>query len=171
MLYRGSAIRRFLIDRLAMGIPMDTIRDEFQATQGVSVTESDIDSIVGGAEDEIKAREAELLEELSSSNFISSLYTIKDELNEARQLAKDDGDLKSYAQLTNTLLKSVDSLIQFSNNMRNKKVVEKKTLVQNNLLVINVLEKEGILKIIDKPKLETLIGTAHKEEESAGSGS
>lgn len=156
--YRGSAIKNFLIDRAALGLNNDAISSEFEATTGMKLTSEEIDEILKYAEDDIKQRESELQEELSSTNFIRMLYEVKDSLNTVRKAAKEEGDYKTYAQLTSTLLHSVDMLIGVSENFKKKIDVKAITMVQNNFFVLETLEKDGIIKIQDKDKLKAIWG-------------
>lgn len=158
-LYKGSAFRKFLIDRYAMGFTTDTILQEFKSSQGIDITEKEIEDIIGpDSEDEIKEREHELLKELSSGNFFSALNDIKLELQAVRQMALEDKDLKSYAQLTNTMLKSIDSLIITSGAFRKKFEDQSMLQTQNNYYVLNVLQKDGLIRIVDEEKLRSLWG-------------
>jgi len=158
-LYKGSAFRRFLIDRFAMGFDTDHIRQEFKASQGVEINDKDIDGILGpDSENDIKVREQELLAELSSTNFFEALNRIKTELESVRQIALDERDLKAYAQLTNSMLKSVEVLVATSDAFKRKFDDQQAIQTQNNFYVLNVLQKDGLIDIKDEKKLRELWG-------------
>lgn len=164
-LYKGSAFRKFLLDRYAMGFTTETIVQEFKSTQGIDITEKEIEDILGpDSEEEIKAREQELLQELSSGNFFTALQDIKRELQTVREFALKEKDLKSYAQLTNTMLKSIDSLISTSGAFKKKFEDQSMLQTQNNYYVLNVLQQDGLIKIIDENKLRSLWGVGVKSD-------
>ena len=157
-IYKGTAFKQFLIDRCAMGFDNQAIREEFLKIQGLPITDEEIDKILEGCEPDIRARESELLRELMSQNAFTALYDIKIQLDEVRQEVKDSGDYKTYAQLTNTAIESVKSLLAMTEKFKQKQANSKAIGTQNNILVLQVLEKEGALKLLDMDKVQKLIG-------------
>jgi len=157
-MYKGTTFKDFLIDRYAMGFNNQAIREEFLQTQGLPITDEEMEKILEGCEPAIRARESELLKELMSKNVFTALYEIKTQLDEVRQEARDAGDFKTYAQLTNSAMESIKSLIATTEKFKQKAAADSQIHTQNNILVINVLEEEGALKILDKEKLVKLIG-------------
>ena len=119
-IYSGNTFKRFLIDRYAMGFPAEAIMHEFKAVQGIDITEAEVEEILKDSNDEIHKREIELMKELSNHNVIGTLYNIQTQLNEARDIAKVKGDMKTYAQLTNTLLSSIEVLIKLAQNFKER---------------------------------------------------
>ena len=165
-MYRGSAFKQFLIDRLAMGFENKPICEEFEKIMGIPITEAEIETIVVSAADDIKLREQELLHELLSQNTFSALYDIRRQLDEVRQEARASGDLKTYAQLTNSSLKSVEVLIGLTERFKSRQEQQAAIGTQNNILVLNMLEKDGALKIIDVERVKRLLTStevAHEE--------
>ena len=161
-LYTGKAFKEFLIDRYAMGFDYRTISEEFEKAMGLHVTEEEIEKILTGCETEIKLREEVLLQELLSKNTFSSLYEIKQQLDEVRKQARDAKDFKTYAQLTNSAIKSVEVLIGMTERFKAKQSEQKSIGTQNNILVLQLLEKEGALKVIDIDKVKKLLEPAEE---------
>jgi len=154
--YSGNAFKQFVIDRLALGFSTSQIKAEFERTQKLEIDESEISVIVHGCDDDIKRRESELIQELRSQDLVSSLHKIKDQLDEAREIARKDGDLKTYASLTNTSLKNIEILISLVENLKRKSEIQIVSIAQNNLYTIQVLEDDGILKVLDHDKLKNI---------------
>jgi hypothetical protein len=167
MLYKGNVFRKYLIDRCAMGFTSESIIAEFKAAQGADITEAEIEKILQGAEEEIKKREQELMHEFSSSNFLVNLNTIRDQLTEVRQKALEKNDFKSYAQLTNSLLKAVETLISVSESFKNKLSVNQRQVTTNNFLVLTVLEKDGLIQIPNRDKFIKALGLSESDLKEA----
>ena len=149
-----------------MGFENKPICEEFEKIMGIPITEAEIETIVVSAADDIKLREQELLHELLSQNTFSALYDIRRQLDEVRQEARASGDLKTYAQLTNSSLKSVEVLIGLTERFKSRQEQQAAIGTQNNILVLNMLEKDGALKIIDVERVKRLLTStevAHEE--------
>lgn len=157
-MYRGKAFKQFLIDRYAMGFEPDAIRQEFEALMGLPVSEAEVFTILKGCDSEIRAREEELLNELRSKNVVSALLAIKEELAEVAQLAKAEKDYKTFAQLANSSMKSLEVLISMTEKFKNKEEGKKLVAVQNNYYAIEVLEKDGLIKVVEPAKLRQILG-------------
>ena len=156
-LYKGKVFKQFLVDRYAMGFDFKAISEEFERLMGLHVSEAEIEKILEGSDADVKLREEELLQELLSQNTFSSLYNIKSQLDEVRQQAKDARDFKTYAQLTNTAIHNVEVLIGMTEKFKERQGQQKAIGTQNNILVLQYLEKDGALKIIDVDKVKRLL--------------
>ena len=157
-IYQGKAFKQFLIDRYAMGFQPAAICQDFEVQQGVPITEAEVEGILKGCEPEIRQREDELLTELRSQNVVGALLSIKQELAEVAALAKADKDYKTFAQLANSSMKSLEVLIGMTEKFRQHENTQKKLTTQNNILVLQLLERDGALKIIDIEKTKSLLG-------------
>jgi hypothetical protein len=160
MLYQGNVFKKFLVDRMAMGFDRSTIRSEFCAKMGVPITDDEISEILKDSDIEIRQREDELLTELRSQNVVSALLAIKEELSEVAKLAKEDKDYRTFAQISNTSIKSIEVLISMTKNFADREETRNQISIQNNVLVLQLLEKDGVLKILDQSKLQSILGTA-----------
>jgi len=158
MLYKGSAFKQFLIDRVAMGFDSLAIRQEFESVMKLPITENEIDIILKGCEPEIKQREQELIHELRSQNVIGALLSIKTELAEVAALAKADKDYKTFAQLANSSMKSLEVIISMTEKFRNAENTKNLTAVQNNYYAIEVLVKDGLIEVKNESKLKEILG-------------
>lgn len=160
MLYKGSAFKQFLIDRVAMGFDTLAIRQEFESVMKLPITENEIEIILKGCEPEIKQREQELVAELRSQNVIGALLSIKTELAEVAALAKADKDYKTFAQLANSSMKSLEVIISMTEKFRNSENTKNLTAVQNNYYAIEVLVKDGLIEVKNESKLKEILGMA-----------
>jgi len=157
-IYKGTAFKQFLIDRYAMGFETDQIRQEFETQMGIPISESEVDAILKGCEPEIRERENELITELKSQNVIGALLSIKQELAEVAALAKADKDYKTFAQLSNSSMKSLEVIIGMTEKFRQHENQKKITAVQNNYYAIEVLVKDGLIEVKDEKKLKEIMG-------------
>ena len=157
-IYQGSAFKQFLIDRYAMGFEPIAICQDFETHMGVPVTETEIETILKGCEPEIRAREEELIRELKSQNVVGTLLSIKAELAEVAALAKADKDYKTFAQLSNSSMKSLEVIIGMTEKFRQHENTKKLVAVQNNYYAIEVLVKDGLIEVKDEKKLKEIMG-------------
>lgn len=161
-LYRGEVFKTFLIDRAAMGFDFAAIKGEFDQLYGIPLKEADYESLLATEDDAVRAREKELMDEMKSQNTFQQIRAIKDQLEEARDIALANQDLKTYASLTQASLKSIEV------TLRGLEVLQKKdaatiTLVQiNNYGALGALARDGIITINKEPELKKLFGV--KEE-------
>jgi len=155
-IYQGKAYKQFLVDRYAMGFDPVAIAQEFEKTMGVPITEQEIEQILKGCENEIRAREDELYKELKSQNVISALLSIRDELGEVASLAKAEKDYKTFAQLSNSSMKSIEVIISMTEKFRDREKTKHISAVQNNYYAIEVLVKDGLIEVKDEEKLKKI---------------
>jgi hypothetical protein len=170
VIYTGSVYRLFLIDRHAMGFGADTIRDEFERQYGIPIKVEEIEHILAGAEEEIKDREIQLISELRSSNVFGQLEDIQKDLHKAREVAKGKGDLKEYAQLTNTALHTLEILLKMMEKLKNSQNMSSVANAKNNLIALQLLEQDGIIVINDKGKLRRFVGVPDDDKDTANAG-
>ena len=157
-IYKGKAFKQFLIDRYAMGFQASQITQEFESIMGVPVSESEIGTILRGSEPEIRKREAELLQELISQNVISTLISIKKELSEVAKLARENKDYRTFAQLANSSMKSLEVIISVTEKFKQGENTKKVTAIQNNYYAIEVLVKDGLIEVKNEKKLKRILG-------------
>lgn len=162
-LYQGKAFKQFLIDRYAMGFEPSAICQEFEVLMGVPISLAEVETILKGSEPEIRAREDEINAELRSQNVIGALISIKRELAEVSALAKADQDYKTFAQLANSSMKSLEVIINMTEKFRHKDQEKKITAVQNNYYAIEVLVKDGLIEVKDEKKLKEILGADVQE--------
>ena len=141
-----------------MGFEPLAICQEFESQMGLPITETEIETILKGCEPEIRDREDELVKELKSQNVIGALLSIKEELAEVASLAKADKDYKTFAQLSNSSMKSLEVLIGMTEKFRQHEDTKKLVAVQNNYYAIEVLVKDGLIEVRDEKKLKEILG-------------
>ena len=157
-IYQGSVFKQFLIVRYAMGFEPAAICNEFETQMGVPVSESEVEIILKGCNNEIRAREEELITELKSQNVIGALLSIKAELVEVASMAKADKDYKTFAQLSNSSMKSIEVIINMTEKFRTREDTKTLVAVQNNYFAIEVLVKDGLIEVKDEAKLKEILG-------------
>ena len=157
-IYRGKAFKQFLVDRYAMGFESHAICQEFEKQMGLPISESEVDAILKGCSDEIRRREDELIVELKSQNVVGALLQIKRELVEVAALAKADKDYKTFAQLSNSSMKSLEVIIGMTEKFRKHEHTKEKVAVQNNYYAIEVLVKDGLIEVKDEVRLKKILG-------------
>jgi hypothetical protein len=157
-IYQGKAFKQFLIDRYAMGFEPAQICQEFERQMGVPVSESEVETILKGCAPEIQERERELVAELRSQNVMGALLKIKEELAEVASLAKADKDYRTFAQLANSSMKSLEVIISMTEKFRQRENTKKLVAVQNNYYAIEVLVKDGLIEVKDEKKLKEIMG-------------
>jgi hypothetical protein len=161
-IYRGKAFKQFLIDRYAMGFEPSSICQEFEKQMGIPISEAEVEAILKGCAPEIQQREDELIKELRSQNVIGALLKIKQELTEVAALAKADKDYKTFAQLSNSSMKSLEVIIGMTEKFRQHENTKKSVMIQNNYYAIEVLEKDGLIEVKDAKKLRKILGVAEE---------
>jgi hypothetical protein len=123
-----------------------------------------VEAILKGCAPEIQQREDELIKELRSQNVIGALLKIKQELSEVAALAKADKDYKTFAQLSNSSMKSLEVIIGMTEKFRQHENTKKSVMVQNNYYAVEVLEKDGLIEVKDKKRLRRILGMSEEEE-------
>jgi len=162
-LYKGNAFKKFLVDRYAMGFQPMQICQEFESSMDVPITEEEVEAILKGCDADIRIREAELIKELRSQNLIGALLGIKGELAEVAALAKADKDYKTFAQLSNSSMKSLEVIISMTEKFRQNENQKKVVAVQNNYYAIEVLVKDGLIEVKNERKLKEILGVVDVE--------
>jgi len=162
-LYKGKAFKQFLIDRYAMGFEPSAICQEFQSQMGIPITEAEVSTILKGCSGEIQQREDELIAELKSQNVVGALLSIKEELAEVAALAKADKDYKTFAQLANSSMKSLEVLIGMTEKFRQHENTKKMVAVQNNYYAIEVLVKDNLIEVKDEKRLKEILGAVDED--------
>jgi hypothetical protein len=163
-IYKGPAFKQFLIDRYAMGFEPIAICQDFENQMGIPIKEAEVEAILKGSDAEIRAREDELIKELLSQNVVGALLSIKQELAEVAALAKADKDYKTFAQLSNSSMKSLEVLIGMTEKFRQHENTKKVTAIQNNYYAIEVLVKDGLIEVKDEKKLKEIMGATDEKE-------
>lgn len=145
-----------------MGFEPIAICQEFEAQMGIPITEVEVDNILKGCESNIREREDELISELKSQNVIGALLSIKEELAEVAVLARADKDYKTFAQLANSSMKSLEVIISMTEKFRQHENTKKLVAVQNNYYAIEVLVKDGLIEVKDEKKLKDILGVVEE---------
>jgi hypothetical protein len=159
-IYTGSIIRRFVLDRLAMGLPEKSIKDEFISTYGEATWRDDIVSALNITQEEVVEREGQLAAEYTSTSFTDKLYGMMITIEDMMSIAKSKGDVRSYAVIAPQYMKTLEIIERLIEKNRQKLDSNLKELddVRNNLLMLKLLAKDGIITINDEEKLKVLMG-------------
>ena len=158
--YIGSIIRRFVLDRLAMGLPEKSIKDEFISTYGEATWREDLVSVLEITQADIDEREGQLAAEYTSTSFTDKLYGMMITIEDMMNVAKDKSDIRSYAVIVPQYLKLLEIIERIIEKNRQKLDSSVKELddVRNNIMMLEILAKDGIITITDREKLKMLMG-------------
>lgn len=168
MLYVGSVYKNFIVDRLAMGYPVEVIAELFKETYGDFLDVSFILEVKGKNVDLIKERERELFEDLEKNSVsvesrLESLYSevrgVLDELKEKKQW-------KQYSSVLSGLLRNIELIAKSLGRYENKGKGNVNVQL-NNYNAIVLLEKNGVISLKDKKKLKKLLGIEEAIEDYA----
>lgn len=158
-LYTGTIYEDYLVDRAALGLPLNLIVEDFTTNVGVNITENDVVEILVGKEERIKQREKELAEEFKSTTVLSRLEKIYKKLNEEIELS--DLDPKTLAILTREARGFLDSIAKVTGQVKEGDVtIDNLTIVKQNLEAFDELSELGVISIKDKEKLKKLLGVS-----------
>jgi len=142
----------WLVDRIAMGYSNEVIKQLYPSQfDGQNITDNEIDNFRTANDSDIEIRHNELKELIYKTGMFYRAQRIVDKLNEKME---EDGELsaKEYASLADTLRKYLEFFSSYG-----KQKVEQKQIITNNYLIIESLEKEGVIKILDKVKTRFLV--------------
>jgi len=168
MLYKGSILKKFVIDRLAMGYSEKSIMEMFESNYNEKLSIQNIEHISEKYKDEIIDRKKELLENLEKNSVsvearLESLYL---EIKEVLDELKENKQWKQYSSVLNGLLKNVELLAKSLGKLKRMQSPESKlTLQKNNYNAILLLAEDGILSVKDRKKLKKLLGLEDDENE------
>ena len=159
-IYKGSIIRKFILDRLAVGIPNKALKDEFVQTFGESLWFDNIIDQLKFTEVEIKQREEMLAEEYISTSFADKLHSMLDDMEAMMEEARASGDVRSYSSISPQYIKTLDMIEKIieKGKLSNKKYVDEIEENKRNLKTLQLLESQGVIKIKNENKLKTLLG-------------
>lgn len=157
-LYSGSVIRRFVIDRVALGIGDENLCAEYEALFGVVLSSEDLEGIKasGNFVEELASRKEELLEFVTSSSFVSRLCALDAEIQSVREEARNSKDLKTYVKLVDSSLKSLDLFMKTVKSFERREAPETVIIQQNNFYVLEELARDGLIELKDPSKLKRL---------------
>jgi len=139
----------FMIDRLACGMSYDLIRGEFEYNFKQPLTEDLYDYYRNKYISEIELRKDELRELVYQSGTYSKLIDIS---NTLFKLVKEGGQPKEVSTLAATLRGYLETMSMIGRKQEVKQIKQ-----QNNFLVLQDLETEGVLKITNPSRLKYLI--------------
>ena len=88
MLYCGPVMKQYLVDRLALGMPMEEIAKQFTSQYNEPLEFEQLKAWSISWKDEISKREKELFDELKKSS--GSIYSRVEELNKISKRIMDE---------------------------------------------------------------------------------
>lgn len=165
-LYRGSVMKMFLIDRLAFGLPIDETLRQFKEEYREEITAEQLNEWAIGWKSDIEKREKELVEDLKQNSGTISIRV--ENINKITQQIIDElVKSKNYRLAEKWMGKAKDQLEllgKFYGELKEKKETVNYTIVQtSNLSALEMLEKDGIIRIMDKKRLKKLLGIVDTE--------
>jgi len=160
-------MKQYLIDRLALGVPMEEIAKQFTLNYNEPLELSKLQDWSIVWKEEVAKREKELLDELKKST--GTIYSRVEELNVISKKIMDElvegkkyGTASRYMSEFRTQL---ELLAKLSGELKNKSETVNYTITQtSNLSALEMLEKDGIISIIDRKRLRKLLGLNEIED-------
>lgn len=158
--YNGLPIKYFIIDRLAAGFDRPTCASMFRTFFDVpTLSEAEIFKIVDNdpsIQEEIEARRQSFVADIERTNLVGILIR---HINSLDGMAKDAVDTTEKIQILGTLQRFIES----ARPKQEKVDAPRQITVTNNYTQINSnfivdLEKDGVLKIVDRAKFNRLYG-------------
>ena len=160
-------MKQYLIDRLALGMPMEEIAKQFTIQYNEPLELEQLKEWSVAWKEEVSKREKELLEELKKST--GSIYARVEDLNTVSKKIMDElvGE-KKYASASRYMAEfrtQLELLAKLSGELKNKTETVNYTITQSsNLSALDMLEKDGIIRIVDRKKLRKLLGLSELED-------
>jgi len=156
--YKGQPIRYFLIDRLAAGFDTKTTCSLFRSFFDYIATDEEIMKLVDDDESrkEIEERRGQVLLEIDRTNLVGIMMR---HINNLDAMAENSDDTSEKMAVLNTLQRFIES----AKPKMEKQDAPKQITVTNNYTQINSnfivdLEKDGVVKIVDRAKFNRLYG-------------
>jgi hypothetical protein len=144
-----SIMYHWLIDRVATGFDFNILKEMYLSEFGVVLDFEAYSKFVTDNADKIDDRHKELRNMVYNSGIYFKMDSIINNIYKKISDANSDLSAKELSSLATTLHKYLDT---FSNYGRAKQEV--KQVTTNNYLIIESLEKSGLIKIIDPNKLK-----------------
>ena len=173
IVYSGTVIDKFIIDRAALGLEPESIRDEYCALFQYSPTTLTLEFIKGKIkehEQAIQTREKMFIEMFSSSNFMTRLENLQREVNEVKTQALEKRDLRTYALLTGQLIKALELFMKSVDHFKEAEQKHLTLIQQNNYFVFEDLQKHGLIDIKNESELKRIFGGKVEPDESIQDG-
>ncbi len=161
-----TMFKQFCLDRIAAGVPLDTIALDSSSYFDRVVSTQDVMAVV--TVDEIDARKSELMEEVKESapiitkEALTTLREVKDLARAAREKFENEVDVnmkdfKTYAGLLELNLKAIDMLAKQLGSLKDD-VGEKNIVISFNFGDLSRLKDAGIINITDEDKAKEWLG-------------
>jgi len=162
-LYRGSIYEDYLIDRAALGLPINLIVEDFKANVGVDISEDDVVDILVGKEEKIKQRERELAEEMKTTTVLSRLEALYQKLE--KEISDESWDPKTLAILTREARGFLDSIAKVTGQVKESEInIDNLNIIKQNFNAMEELEQMEVITIKDKKKLKKLLGISDDKD-------
>lgn len=160
-------MKQYLIDRLALGMPIEEIVKQFTLQYNEPLKLDRLKEWMIAWKDDIAKREKELFEELKKSS--GSIYMRVEELNAVSKKIMDElVSEKKYSSASRWMSEfrtQLELLAKLSGELKNKTETVNYTITQtSNLSALEMLEKDGIIRILDRRRLRKLLGLSEIED-------
>jgi hypothetical protein len=167
MLYAGPIMKQYLVDRLALGVPMQEIVKQFTLQYNEPLELGTLIEWAVDWKEDVAKREKELLDELKKSS--GSIYSRVEELNVISKKIMDElVETKKYGTASRYMSEfrtQLELLAKLSGELKTKTETVNYTITQtSNMSAMEMLEKDGIIRIIDRKRLRKLLGLSEIED-------
>lgn len=159
-LYTGSILKKFIVDRLALGIPFPKIKSDFMSAYGETAWTDDILKTLGITDDDVRERESELLNEYSLDSFLDNIKETSQMLKDSLQEMRDQNNTKGVAIIAPQYMKSLELIEKMMSKyeQRQERKAEESEMARRNYRAIQLLADENVITINDDGKLKLLLG-------------
>lgn len=166
-LYAGKVMKQYLVDRLALGMPMEEIVKQFITQYNEPLELGQLVEWAIDWKEDVAKREKELFEELKKSS--GSIYSRVEDLNTISKKIMDElvGEKKYSSALRwmSEFRTQLELVAKLSGELKNKTETVNYTITQtSNLSALEMLDKDGIIRIIDRKRLRKLLGLSEIED-------
>jgi len=157
----NSIMYLWLIDRIASGYNFDIIREMYKIDFNCEISEDEFNRFRDKYNLDIENRYTQMRKEVYDSGTFGKLTSVASMLYDTINNPNSELSAKEIAQVSDTLRKYLETLGTFG-----KAKSETKKITNNNFLVFESLEAEGLITINNKKKVKYLVdGVEDSKEE------
>lgn len=157
----NTIMYHWLVDRLATGYNVAVIKELYaQQFDGSGITDEQITEFRNQYYSEIEKKHEELKELIFKSGMF---YRAQRVIDDIYRKIEDNPDLspKEYASLADTMRKYLEYFNSFGKTKQ-----EVKQVTNNNFLIIESLENDGLIEIKDRKRLKHIIDGTFEESDA-----
>lgn len=149
-----TVVQEFLADRLASGLSDDVVRASFEGEFGAKISSEELAEFRLRFAELIMQHEKKLLKRIEESSLFERTLRILSKIEGLQEKAFGAEDLRALVPLLNLSKGYLELLMARAKEIKQS---ASKDEGKDPLSLFALLESEGVVKILDKPKLEGLL--------------